>query len=225
MDHDAKQRVLDALPLRLIGLAIGGAAVWWAISPAQLADLDVHYLGERSGDTLVLLHGYGAPGDDLLPLGREISASLPSLRIVVVEAPHRAGLGGRAWFNGPESRTASVAQLRRLLADLEADASPRSRTIVAGFSQGGEMAARIGMEESLRGVALLSAPSTSGTLRGPVFMSHGRGDTIVGFAGADHVRGQYAQTADVTWVPFDGGHAIPQHVRDALIAWLREVLS
>lgn len=54
---------------------------------------------------VVLCHGYGAPGDDLVPLGEELASRLPpelavATRFYFPEAPHAAdGVGfGRAWW-------------------------------------------------------------------------------------------------------------------------------
>src|SRR6187402_3563338 len=75
----------------------------------RIADLDVVLGGgpdrEGGGDgpLLVLLHGYGAPGDDLVPLARQLEAPR-SVRFAFPAAPLQleAGLpreaSGRAWW-------------------------------------------------------------------------------------------------------------------------------
>lgn len=45
---------------------------------------------------VILLHGWGAPGDDLVPLGDELAA--PGRLLVFPEAPLSAMAGGRAWW-------------------------------------------------------------------------------------------------------------------------------
>jgi len=45
---------------------------------------------------VVLLHGWGAPGDDLVPLGEELAG--PGRLLVFPEAPLPAMAGGRAWW-------------------------------------------------------------------------------------------------------------------------------
>jgi len=56
--------------------------------------------GGGAGPVVVLLHGWGAPGDDLVPLGSEIDAP-PGARFVFPEAPLplQMGIGdSRAWW-------------------------------------------------------------------------------------------------------------------------------
>ena len=54
--------------------------------------------GERRHprQVVVLLHGWGAPGDDLVPLGEPLAA--PGRLLVFPEAPLSAMAGGRAWW-------------------------------------------------------------------------------------------------------------------------------
>lgn len=55
---------------------------------------------------VVLCHGYGAPGEDLVPIGSELLGTVPALaqgvRFVFPEAPHAlaqlGGVGARAWW-------------------------------------------------------------------------------------------------------------------------------
>jgi hypothetical protein len=51
---------------------------------------------ERGGTLVLLLHGYGAAGDDLVPLARELVR--PRARFVVPAAPLPSG-AGRAWWS------------------------------------------------------------------------------------------------------------------------------
>jgi len=73
----------------------------------QLGDLNVRVVGGEdregggNGPLVVLLHGYGAPGDDLVPLQRVLN--VPSeVRFAFPEAPlsppDLAMYGGRAWW-------------------------------------------------------------------------------------------------------------------------------
>jgi phospholipase/carboxylesterase len=118
---------------------------------------------------VVLCHGYGAPGHDLVPLANEILTAEPNLaervRFVFPEAPlSLASLGypeGRAWWPLDVERLARVgpadiAQLqdeapeglhraRRLLIGLLQQLSlqtglPLSKIVVGGFSQGAMLA-------------------------------------------------------------------------------------
>nr|MDQ3036164.1 phospholipase [Myxococcota bacterium] len=105
---------------------------------------------------------------------------------------------------------------------------------LAGFSQGAMMS----LERALRGetrpaaLVLLSGAAPSHIvgdwerLRGvPVFVSHGRQDSLLPFSGAEEiVRHAEAAGASVTFVPFDGGHSIPPAVITRLEDFLRGVL-
>jgi phospholipase/carboxylesterase len=56
--------------------------------------------GSGDGPVVVLLHGWGAPGDDLVPLGQEIDAPRGT-RYVFPEAPLSLQMGfgdSRAWW-------------------------------------------------------------------------------------------------------------------------------
>jgi predicted esterase len=67
----------------------------------DLAGLTTHIVGPAQASiTCVLLHGFGAPGDDLLPLAEALD--LP-VRFVFPAAPLELGMGGfygdsRAWW-------------------------------------------------------------------------------------------------------------------------------
>jgi len=118
---------------------------------------------------VVLAHGFGAPGTDLVPLAAEIaslSSGLPKLRFVFPEAPLDLAdigyWGARAWFpidmeellsegrTGRTERLAAteppgLADARKALAKtvdaLLIDAKlPWSRLVLGGFSQGAMVA-------------------------------------------------------------------------------------
>jgi phospholipase/carboxylesterase len=140
---------------------------------------DLHELvlqgADRADALIVLLHGLGADGADLEPLGAAMLAALPGARIVLPTAPRRpvgiaGGLPMRAWFDvGPAdilrthaSDPAGVAQaegwLRGLLEREARSGIPTTRMVVGGFSQGGALAAWFAPRHSLplAGVMALS---------------------------------------------------------------------
>lgn len=205
--------------------------------------LDVVERG-RGNVTVVLMHGYGAPGDDLVALGEELSAEVPA-RFVMPAAPRiwQGGPPGRAWFERePSLARAQLPAASRavdgVIATLVDEGVPASRLVLAGFSQGAMMA----LERSLRGpatpraIVLLSGGAIRGVDDGeldwsrlanlPVFVSHGRQDPILPFSGAETmVQRAEAAGARVTFVPFDGGHSIPPVVRREVTRFLREVVA
>ena len=141
--------------------------------------------GGGTGPVVVLMHGYGAPGTDLVPLWRELA--VPSnVRFVFPEAPHDLGFGGRAWWNidmarlqdrftkgGAERLTAEVppgseearGAIVELLGALERDhgAAPE-QVIIGGFSQGAMLATDVVLRTTrpFGALAILSGTIISG---------------------------------------------------------------
>ena len=135
--------------------------------------------GGGTGPVVVLLHGYGAPGTDLVPLWRELPVAR-DVRFVFPEAPLELGFGGRAWWPIDMARLQdrfSKAAVERLIAEvppgidaarsallellevLERDfgAAPE-QTVIGGFSQGAMLATDTVLRTSrpFAGLALLS---------------------------------------------------------------------
>jgi phospholipase/carboxylesterase len=132
---------------------------------------------------VILLHGFGAPGDDLVSLARAIDAK-PGTRFVFPEAPVDLGGGGRAWWNldimriqmsmmagksrdtreVPEgldlARDAVTALVRDVGEELGAPAAGQG-IVLGGFSQG----AMLTLDVALRsGIALAGLVLMSGTI-------------------------------------------------------------
>jgi phospholipase/carboxylesterase len=140
----------------------------------------VEHAGARL--TCVLLHGFGASGDDLVPLAGELDAPV---RWVFPAAP--LALGGmygdaRAWWlldlaqleadiqrGAPRSRRAELpegllaarAHVLALLAALEArDANPPGRVVLGGFSQGAMLALDVALHREVPPAGLLLMSGT-----------------------------------------------------------------
>jgi phospholipase/carboxylesterase len=217
--------------------------------------------GEGSGDgaLVVLLHGFGAPGDDLAALSRVVAAPAGT-RWAFPAAPlalEGMGPGGRAWWKidimrhlmemergggGAQQREAPAgmsdanAHVVALLDALDSQLKP-SKVVLGGFSQGAMLTCDVALrtERPLAGIALLSGSLVAedewtplaARRRGlPVFQSHGTEDAMLTYAQAERLRDLLRQGgADVTWVPFHGGHEIPGPVIDALGRWMRTALA
>jgi phospholipase/carboxylesterase len=107
--------------------------------------------------------------------------------------------------------------------------------ILGGFSQGAMVACEVAFssDEPLAALVILSgtpldrAGWQSGMAKRkglPIFMSHGRADNILPFDLAERLHGELvAAGLAVTFVPFDGGHAIPAEVITALGEFLARV--
>lgn len=145
------------------------------------SSLRVRLMGrpETTGPVVILLHGFGAPGDDLVPLAQEVPAP-PGTRWVIPEAPIDLGFGARAWWMiDIEARQAAIlrgqgvnlsreqppglAEARQsilsLIASIESDLHvPASQIALVGFSQGGMLAMDVMLHapSAFAGVAVLS---------------------------------------------------------------------
>jgi phospholipase/carboxylesterase len=153
----------------------------------KVGDLDVRIAGGEDGDgggagpVIVLLHGFGAPGADLVPLGRALGAP-GGTRFVFPEAPIDLGpqyRGGRAWWwidleermrrqalgerdiaEVPEGLDAARTKVDALLGELEDTLHPTPGTMVlGGFSQGAMLALDVALRSArpLAGLVLMSA--------------------------------------------------------------------
>lgn len=231
-----------------------------------IGKLHVRIVGEtgrdrtQDGPVVVLLHGFGAPGDDLVALSQALAAP-PRTRFVFPQGPIDLGnqySGGRAWwrvdleqrlrrqergerqdiFEVPEGLAEVRSSVAALLSGVEAELHPPpGKIILGGFSQGAMLALDVALHSThaLAGLALMSATHIAAEpwacrfeqRRGlPVFMSHGREDALLSFAVADGLRAALtAHGIPVEWVPFRGGHGIPQSVVDALSAFLARTLG
>lgn len=216
-------------------------------------ELSVRWVGPEEGEApvVVLLHGWGAPGDDLVPLAGHLRRRA-GVRVVVPAAPLERPPTGRAWWpidpqglrrptdRGEETPPGLAEARRDLIALLERlQARGRiepSRTVLAGFSQGAMLATAASLEWSERPAALVimsggpvdEARWRSRMERAPraVFMSHGRGDPLLRFDAAGRLRGHFERGgAEVTFVPFEGGHTIPDSVLDRLVSFIRATVA
>ncbi len=148
---------------------------------------------------MVLLHGYGADGQDLISLGYQWRELWPDMLFVSPNAPDVCDQmpGGYQWFpvGGPLPirRAAGVEAARPVLVNFLIDLwaqtgiSPGS-TVLAGFSQGAMMALHVGtsLDRKLAGIVSFSGAyvpvSDAGShkfAKPPVALVHGDSDTIV----------------------------------------------
>ncbi len=181
--------------------------------------------GGGTGPVVLLMHGYGAPGTDLVPLWRELSVP-QNVRFVFPEAPQELGFGGRAWWNidmtrlqdrftggGAERLTAEVppgseearSAVLELLAALEKDhgAAPE-QVIIGGFSQGAMLATDVVLRTArpFGGLAILSGTIISSTEWLPLMAARKGLRVLQSHGRADQV------------LPF----AVAEQLRDALTA-------
>ena len=125
--------------------------------------------GAAPRQLMVLLHGYGADGQDLISLGYQWRDLWPDMLFVSPNAPHVCDQmpGGFQWFpvGGPlpirrvEGVEAARPVIVNFLIDLWAQTgiSPAD-TVLAGFSQGAMMALHVGtsLDRKLAGIVAFS---------------------------------------------------------------------
>ncbi|MFI5016024.1 MAG: alpha/beta hydrolase [Hyphomicrobiales bacterium] len=169
--------------------------------------LDGPRIAPRSGapkQLVVLLHGYGADGKDLIEIGRQWQRILPQAAFAAPNAPERMPMSpvGRQWFpltlRDPSERWKGVTQARPALdafldAELQRYALPAAALALVGFSQGTMMALHAGLRRAVAPMAILGY---SGLLvlepgkgpdslkaevrsRPPILLIHGEADDLI----------------------------------------------
>lgn len=148
---------------------------------------------------VVLLHGYGADGSDLIDLGRHWAQILPEALFVAPNAPRPCGQSpfGFEWFplavdrirGRIEGAAGAAPVLVEFLSDLWAQTGLEAAdTWLVGFSQGAMMALHVGtgLDAPLAGIIAFSgafvpseAFATGAGARPPVALIHGADDQVV----------------------------------------------
>lgn len=144
---------------------------------------------------VVLVHGYGADGQDLIGLAQHWQNMLPSVAFAAPNAPTRvAGGPGYQWF--PISRidphelhkgveTAAPLLDQYLDAELARLGLAPERLALVGFSQGTMLSLHIGLRRKVKPAAVVGF---SGLLAGsppvekeipPVLLTHGDSDQVI----------------------------------------------
>lgn len=155
--------------------------------------------GEPARQLMVLLHGYGADGSDLISLGWQWRELWPDMLFVSPNAPETCEMSpsGYQWFPLKADRIAGRIEgvgnarpvLVNFLIDLWAQTgiSP-ANTVLAGFSQGAMMALHVGtsLDQRLAAIVAFSGAfvpvSDLGShkfARPPVLLIHGENDGVV----------------------------------------------
>jgi phospholipase/carboxylesterase len=148
---------------------------------------------------VLLLHGYGADGDDLIGLSSFFARALPKAVFVAPNGPERSGAGfGYQWFGltslEPSAVAAGVSHAAPVLDAFIDDALAsrgldESQLALVGFSQGTIMALdramRRGGAAAIVGFSGLVTRQPrvehEGATKSPVLLIHGTADPIVPF--------------------------------------------
>ncbi|NND45386.1 MAG: alpha/beta fold hydrolase [Xanthomonadales bacterium] len=210
--------------------------------------------GAKPRNAVIWLHGLGADGHDFEPLVPMLGMQrVAATRFIFPHAPVRpvtinGGMRMRAWYDirGMDIRRdqdgegiRDSAELVQALLAREADRGiPPARVVLAGFSQGGAIAAHVGLRcpERLAGLLLLSTyllfperfeqdldPANRDT---PAFVAHGSQDPVVpAMLGRDLASRLREAGLPVTWKEYAMPHAVvPEEIAD-ISTWLVERLD
>lgn len=170
--------------------------------------LTVREFATRSGNIpsqlVVLLHGYGSNGDDLITLAPEFSTSLPDAHFISPNAPFPCelapeGSASYQWFSltshDPDYLYEGVTHVAPILTHTISHHLQRfelnyNDLVLVGFSQGTMLSLHIGLhsKEGCKGILgysgmLLDAKPIADTItcKPPVCLAHGTADAVVPF--------------------------------------------
>lgn len=156
--------------------------------------------------SVIWLHGLGADGHDFEAVAPSLGLTSRTVRFVFPHAPHRPvtinnGFVMRAWYDIADANLgaqqdeagikASALALSALIENEQARGIAADRIVLCGFSQGGAVALYTGLRypQTLRGLialssylpmpAKLTAEAHPANARIPIFLGHGRQDTLV----------------------------------------------
>jgi len=156
----------------------------------------------QAKQVVVLLHGYGADGADLLGLADPLAPHMPDTAFVAPNAPERSigNPGGFQWFPIPwldgSSEEEAAAALQAAVADLNGfldqvlkdEQLPAARMILFGFSQGTMLSLHVAPRrpEAVAGVVGFSGRllepehlKDDVRVRPPILLVHGDQDEMV----------------------------------------------
>jgi phospholipase/carboxylesterase len=204
--------------------------------------------------SVIWLHGLGADGYDFVPVVRELETlGAPAARYVFPHAPTRpvtinGGYVMRAWYDiygNDLVRREDEAGIRQSQLQIEAliarevdRGTPRSRIVLAGFSQGGAITLQAGLRQEQPLAALLAlstylplatqfeAERARGSAEVPIFMAHGRSDPVIPFARATASR-DALKTAGyaLEWHQYEMPHSVCEEEIRHIAGFLQRVLA
>lgn len=206
--------------------------------------------GDPNNASVVMLHGYGANGRDLMGITQVPELRNLDLNWYFLEAPldppELQAFGGKAWFSltlssfnpnmNPEAlekfynmETSEFKQSMQLIKDTVWDLDLKGDVFMGGFSQGAMMAANVFMSDinSYAGlIAMSGAPLNYKNWKAtdeskPVFISHGEQDPVLPFkCGADLDEKIKDSQLKIKTHWFQGGHEIPMSLLKELGSFL-----
>ncbi len=210
--------------------------------------------GDHPTAAVIWMHGLGADGRDFVPIVRELDLSgCPDIRFVfphaeMIPVTINNGYVMRAWYDilgmdlvkreDEAGLRKSQQQIEQLITrEVERDI-PADRIILAGFSQGCAMTLQTGLRypKKLAGLLCLSgylpladsvpAERSKANSSTPVFMAHGRSDTVVHINRAEASR-DYLKNLGyaVQWKDYPMPHSVCEEEIDDIGHVIKEWLT
>ncbi len=185
---------------------------------------------------LLLLHGWGADADDLVPIGEELIKGVIGLdlELVAFRAPQHHPEGfGRQWYGlfPPDWSQVpfAIKDLQSRIKSFSISPVPLEKTVILGFSQGGAMALEAGLALPVAGVIGCSAYPHPNWIpqrvSPPLLLTHGSKDEIVPLEASKRIISAMKDNKlDAQLIIFEGGHQIPLElipsIQSSLQKWL-----
>jgi phospholipase/carboxylesterase len=159
-------------------------------------------LPNKITSAVLLLHGLGADGADLLGLGEEWKAALPTTAFFAPDAPSPCDMApfGYQWFSLREWTMEAIARgldAAKPVVDKMIDGILQqhnlkpSQLVLGGFSQGTMLSLHVGLQrkDTLGGIlgysgGLFTKPENI-ISKPPVMLTHGTADQVVPFAASE----------------------------------------
>lgn len=210
--------------------------------------------GDHPTAAVIWMHGLGVDGRDFVPIVRELDLSgCPDIRFVfphaeMIPVTINNGYVMRAWYDilgmdlvkreDEAGLRKSQQQIEQLITrEVERDI-PADRIILAGFSQGCAMTLQTGLRypKKLAGLLCLSgylpladsvpAERSKANSSTPVFMAHGRADTVVHIHRAEASR-DYLKNLGyaVQWKDYPMPHSVCEEEIDDIGHVIKEWLT
>ncbi len=203
--------------------------------------------GSKPEQLVILLHGLGADGQDLIGLAPILAEFLPHAVFVSPDAPYRCDMApmGYQWFSLQEWTTESILRGVQQAApvldsfitgQIEDHGVTAAKTALLGFSQGSMMSLYAGPRypEKLAGVVGFSGaliwednPDLAALHKIPIHLVHGDADTVVPPSAYQHAR----EALEVSGFTVTGGmtpglaHNIDEAGIKGAAAFLKRVLG
>jgi phospholipase/carboxylesterase len=209
--------------------------------------------GSPAQASVIWMHGLGADGHDFVPIVKELNlvGTVP-IRFIFPHAPEmpvtiNGGMVMRAWYDiigvdlARREDEAGLKRSQQLVEQLIADENGRGiasdRIVLAGFSQGAAMTLLTGLRFNapLAGLMCLSgylplaartaAERHASNTQTPIFMAHGKLDSVIPLARAVDSRDALSALGyQIEWHDYLMPHSVcPEEIAD-ISRWLKKVL-